>query len=54
MDKEVWCAAVHEVAKESDMISDWTELIVITLYCLFMMPKSVFVPNILSTDTGIY
>ena len=26
MDKEVWCAAVHEVAKNWTQLSDWTEL----------------------------
>ena len=25
-DKEVWCAAVHEVAKSQTQLSDWTKL----------------------------
>ena len=26
MDREAWCAAVHEVAKSRKPLSDWTEL----------------------------
>ena len=30
MDREAWCAAVHEVSKTSrTQLSDWTELIVL-------------------------
>ena len=26
MDREAWCAAVHEVAKSQIQLSDWTEV----------------------------
>ena len=37
MDREVWCAAVHWVAKSQTRLSDWTELNVNLFHpCLFM------------------
>ena len=29
MDREAWCAAVHEVAKHQTWLSDWTELAIV-------------------------
>ena len=26
MDREAWCAAIHEVTKSQTQLSDWTEL----------------------------
>ena len=35
MDREVWCAVVHGVAKSRTRLSDWTELMA---YWLYLMP----------------
>ena len=32
MDREAWCAAVHEVTKSWTWLSDWTELKKVHLY----------------------
>ena len=29
MDREAWCAAIHEVTKSQTQLSDWTELNII-------------------------
>ena len=34
MDREVWHAAVHEVTKSRTQLRDWTELILLELWCL--------------------
>ena len=34
MDREAWCAVVHEVAKSQTWLSDWTELIVVLQCCV--------------------
>ena len=36
MDREAWCAAVHEVAKSRTWLSDWTEL----RFVIVFLPKS--------------
>ena len=37
MDREAWCAAVHEVAKSQTQLTDWTERI-INLFILLSSP----------------
>ena len=37
MDREAWCAAVHEVAKSRTQLSDWTELRACLLPVTFLL-----------------
>ena len=44
MDREAWCAAVHEVAKSWTRLSDWTELNHAIVLCTFtvILPQLVY------------
>ena len=38
MDRETWCAVIHEVSKSWPRLSDWTELIIYYLELTFKCP----------------
>ena len=41
MDREVWCAAVHRIAKSQTWLSDWTEQIQWISSCCLPLTKSI-------------
>ena len=41
MDREAWCAAVHEVAKSWTQLSNWTTELIELSYCLIVLLYSV-------------
>ena len=45
MDREAWHAVIHGVAKSRTQLSDWTELMSISIYCV---PRLVFVTKVTS------
>ena len=45
MDREAWCAAVHEVAKIRTRLSDWTELMLKTAFPRLLALSGVFPIN---------
>ena len=40
MDRETWCAAVHEVTMSWTWLSDWTELMILYIRILKMLPEN--------------
>ena len=55
MDREVWCAAIHEVAKSRTRLSDWTELMFIYV-CVFVYvyPHIFFVYSSMNDHIGYF
>ena len=40
MDKEAWCAVVHEVTKSQTLLSDWIECSIVFMYHSFLIHSS--------------